>query len=194
MRPANHPHRLHRTLRRAALDYARHGWAVLPGACLTGARFRCERPGCPTVGCHPALDGGAEAASCEVEQVLAWWSRRAFSVLLPTGRTFDVIEAPGQLAAPAARILAEDGLAGPIAVTSDSRWMFFVAVGDRLRPDLYHLRGPIQHAAGSWVPAPPTRYPDGRVRWLAPPGAGDWQVPGSDPVQRALLDAVPLRR
>jgi hypothetical protein len=34
-------------LRRHALRYAAHGWAVTPGACLVDRRFAGGRPGCP---------------------------------------------------------------------------------------------------------------------------------------------------
>ncbi|MBQ1014861.1 DNA primase, partial [Micromonospora sp. M51] len=43
-------------LRRVAIRYAAHGWQVTPGACLARSRFVCGRAGCPTVGCHPALE------------------------------------------------------------------------------------------------------------------------------------------
>ncbi|HEY0697462.1 MAG TPA: DNA primase, partial [Micromonospora sp.] len=43
-------------LRRVAMRYAGHGWDVTPGACLARDRFVCGRAGCPTTGCHPALE------------------------------------------------------------------------------------------------------------------------------------------
>src|SRR5919112_881092 len=81
-------------LRRAALRYAAHGWAVTPGACLRGHRFACDRAGCPIMGCHPAFESWEDDASTDAGQVTHWWRRRPHPVLLATGGAFDVIEVP----------------------------------------------------------------------------------------------------
>src|SRR4051812_48767070 len=75
-------------LRGAALRYAAHGWAVTPGACLGGARFACDRAGCPIMGCHPAIESWEDTASADPARVTAWWRRRPHTVLLATGRSF----------------------------------------------------------------------------------------------------------
>src|ERR1700753_3399074 len=89
--------RQRRRLRRAAMRYAAHGWAVTPGACLDGHRFDCARPGCPIMGCHPAIGSWEDEASADPMRIRAWWRRRPHTVLLATGVAFDVIEAPAAL-------------------------------------------------------------------------------------------------
>ena len=70
---------------------------VTPGACLARSRFVCGRAGCPTVGCHPALEDWEHGASADPARVATWWRDRPHGVLLPTGRAFDVLEVPAHL-------------------------------------------------------------------------------------------------
>ena len=72
-------------LRRAATRYARHGWDVIPGACLAGPRsarsgcFECEEPGCHAVACHPGVADWEAAAAHDVPAVRDWWRELPFS-------------------------------------------------------------------------------------------------------------------
>ncbi|WP_173079245.1 bifunctional DNA primase/polymerase [Phytohabitans rumicis] len=186
-------------LRHAALRYAEHGWDVTPGACLSGARFACARPGCPTMGCHPALEQWEDAATSDHGQVLTWWRRQPHAVLLPTGRAFDVLEVPAHLGLRvlgAARLHAgvvgpgRGQVRGPVAVTPTGRWMLLVRPGDPLRPELDESLDVVRHGAGSWIPAPPTRLPEGPVRWAASPEETRWRLPDSYAVQGMLVDAL----
>jgi hypothetical protein len=188
-------------LRRAALRYADHDWDITPGACLAGSRFICDRLGCPTTACHPALDQWEGRASHDPGQVSEWWRAAPHAVLLATGRAVDVLEAPDRLgvrvlgAAQAHRDIEGPGrgqVHGPVAVTPTGRWMFFVRPGDPLRPELEDQRDVVRHGLGSWVPVPPTRLPDGPVRWVVPPGETRWLLPDSYAVQRLLVDARAL--
>jgi Bifunctional DNA primase/polymerase, N-terminal len=177
-------------LRRAAQRYADRGWRVIPGACLIGDRFVCG-PLCPTVSCHPATDHWEKLAASDLSEVDRWWADAPYSVLLATGYLFDVIEAPARLALPVGR----RGAAGPVAVTPDGRWMFLVTAGDSLRPELAAHLDVVLHGPGSWVPAPPTRTPLGRVRWEVHPAVNGWRLPDPYAVQASLLaDAPPHPR
>jgi hypothetical protein len=138
-------------LRSAALRYARHGWAVTPGACLDGARFACGLPGCPIKGCHPEIESWEDHASTDAHRVQTWWRHRPHAVLLATGRRFDAIEVPAAL---------------------------------RHRLDV------VRHGRGSWIPAAPSRMPDGPVRWAVPPDRAQWALPASGPVQAMLIDVL----
>lgn len=188
-------------LRRAALRYADHEWHVLPGAWLKGSRFSCGRAGCPTIACHPALERWEERASADPDRVAAWWRSRPHAVLLATGHAFDVLEVPAHLGLRvlgAARLLAgvvgpgRGQVRGPVAVTPTGRWMFLVSPGDPLRPELDESLDVVRHARGSWVPAPPTRLPEGAVRWTVPPENTHWRLPDSYAVQAMLVDALGL--
>jgi Bifunctional DNA primase/polymerase, N-terminal len=184
-------------LRRAALRYAAHGWAVTPGASLHGHRFDCGRPGCPIMGCHPAIDSWEDDATADTARVTAWWRRRPYAVLLATGWTFDVVEVPASVGLRVlgairlhADVHAGSDARGPIAVTPSDRWMFLVRPGTPLRPELACQLDVIRHGRGSWIPAAPSRMPDGPIRWAVSPEQAGWRLPGSDVVQDMLVDAL----
>ncbi|WFE41625.1 bifunctional DNA primase/polymerase [Micromonospora sp. WMMD998] len=181
-------------LRRVAVRYALHGWPVTPGACLANRRFVCGRAGCPTVGCHPALEDWDHGASADPARVATWWRSRPHGVLLPTGRAFDVLEVAAHLGrrmlATVATHPAGFGVRGPVLVTPTGRWMFLVRPGDPLRPELEHCFHVVRHGTGSWIPAPPTRLPEGTVRWAVAPEQARWQLPDSYLVQNALVEAL----
>jgi len=186
-------------LRRIAIRYAMHGWPVTPGACLARSRFVCGRAGCPTVGCHPALEEWEYGASVDPARVATWWRSRPHGVLLPTGRAFDVIEAPAYLGQhvleamrpyPAGAGTAVESVRGPVAVTPTGRWMFLVRTGDPLRPELEQCFYVVRHGLGSWIPAPPSRLPEGAVRWAVAPEQVRWRLPDSYLVQNLLVDAL----
>jgi hypothetical protein len=183
-------------LGRAALQYAGHGWYVTPGAYRAGPRFACGRAGCPTTACHPALQYWAEAASRDPHTVAGWWHDTSYSVLLTTGRAFDVLEVPAYLGASAAGPQSAespwraDEVRGPVAVSPTGRWMFLVRPGEPLRPELDGRLDVVRHGRGSWVPAPPTRLLEGAVRWAVPPEKTDWRLPDPYRVQQALVEAL----
>jgi hypothetical protein len=189
----------HVRLRRAALGYSEHGWDVTPGACLAGARFTCGRPGCPTTGCHPALEHWEDAATTDPRRIASWWRTRPYTVLLATGRAFDVLEVPAHLGLRALGLARLHGhvlgparlrVSGPVAMTPTGRWMFLVRPGDPLRPELDCQLDVVRHGPGSWIPAPPTRMPEGTVQWAVNPAEVRWQLPDSYAVQALLVDAL----
>jgi hypothetical protein len=155
----------------------------MPGACLRGDRFTCGT-GCRTVGCHPAAPAWEETATARFDEIDASWRLRAWSVLLPTGRAFDVVDAPEYLGALA-------GPRGPVALTPEGRWMFFVLPGGVLDPDLVRHHKVVQHRAGSWVPAPPMPTPRGRIRWAVAPHETNWRLPRLESVESAMMAALP---
>src|SRR5690242_11700817 len=183
MRPCQLLHRL--PLRRSALRLAARGWHVVPGACLVGTRFDCGEPGCPVASCHPALANWEKAACHDLPTVRRWWRWLPYAVLLATGRTLDAIEVPAALGRSVA-----GGVAGPVAVTPNARWLFLVRPQARLIPELHTQADVVLHGPASWVPVPPTESPDGRVRWEVPPEEYDWRLPDSYTVQQAILRGI----
>jgi hypothetical protein len=172
-------------LRRAALRYAAHGWAVTPGACLVGDRFACGRPGCPVTGCHPAIESWADDASTDPARVARWWRCRPYTVLLATGRAFDALEVP---AAAGRRALGD--ARGPVAVLPDGRCVFLVRPGGALRPELATRLDVLRHGLGSWIPAAPSHTPAGPVRWMITPAQAGWRLPDPAEVQALLLTTL----
>lgn len=178
-------------LRRQAQRYAEHGWAVTPGACLTGHRFDCGRPGCPIMMCHPAMEAWEDTATTDDDLVHRWWRRRPYSVLLVTGRRFDALEVPAALGL---RVLGSARLhragIGPVAVTAAGRWMVLVRPGAPLRSELAHRLDVVRHGHGSWIPAPPSRMLEGPVRWAVPPERTQWSLPDPETVQDLLVESL----
>ncbi len=94
------------SLLRAARDYARHGWPVIPGAwwCSEVGRHICDIPGCVSGGLHPgALDTGlvsplspptnlCDFALTSDQDIRTRWRNHPYAVLMPTGITCDVME------------------------------------------------------------------------------------------------------
>jgi hypothetical protein len=171
-------------MRRAALRYAARGWLVTPGAHpnATG-RFDCGRPGCSIMTGHPALEQWERAATTDPGRVHGWWRRRPYSVLLPTGYGFDAIEVP---AAWGRRVA---GAAGPVAVTGGA-WLFLVRPGERLPSALEHRLDVVRHGVGSWIPAAPSRTPEGATRWIVAPERVGWRLPDAGETHRLLIDAL----
>ncbi|MET0425989.1 MAG: bifunctional DNA primase/polymerase [Actinoplanes sp.] len=187
------------SLRRAALQYAAHGWAVTPGARRIGQRFACERPGCPIMTCHPALESWADTASTDAGVVGAWWRRRPYTVLLATGGAVDALEVPAALGLRAlgmARLHSgllgaeRADVRGPVAVTAGGRWLFLVRPGVPLRSELDHRLDVVRHGRDSWIPVPPNRMIEGPVRWAVAPEQTGWRLPDAAIVQALLVDAI----
>jgi len=176
-------------LRRAAQRYAGHAWPVLPGAYLTGGRFDCGELGCPTISCHPAIRDWEQVATADLTRITTWWQRHEHGVLLATGYGFDVLEIAGT----AGRLVAR-AADGPVAVAPRERWMFLVRPGSDLDPQLADHASVVLHQGGSWIPAPPTPLPGGRVRWAVGPERCDWMLPDAAKVQRAACWALDFDR
>jgi hypothetical protein len=143
------------------------------------------------MGCHPAIESWEDDATADDARVAAWWRRLPHTVLLATGWKFDVLDVPaavGLRALGAAPLLARAG--GPIAVTPAGRWMFLVRPGLALRAELDRCPGVVRHGRGSWVPAAPSRMPEGPVRWAVSPDQAGWRIPEPAGVQAILVDAL----
>ncbi|MCO8274803.1 bifunctional DNA primase/polymerase [Actinoplanes sp. TRM 88003] len=123
-------------------------------------------------------------------------TRGARSVLLATGHRFDALEVPAELGLRtlgAVRLNRRADAHGPVAVTAAGRWLFLVTPGLPLRPTLDHRLDVVRHGVGSWIAAPPSRMPEGPVRWAVPPERTQWRLPGADVVQGLLADALGTR-
>ncbi|AKZ58381.1 hypothetical protein SAM23877_5336 [Streptomyces ambofaciens ATCC 23877] len=175
------------------------GWDVVPGARAAADACSCGRGNCPTPGAHP-LDFAPEVpAGATLDEVSeAWAQYPGASVMLPVGRTFDVIEVAEPAGVRALARLERMGLPlGPVAVTPQGRALFFVAPGAAAElprllyrmgwddPSALDLRG---LGRGTYVTAPPSdRAGLGPVRWLRPPALDSATRP---PAARLLLGTL----
>jgi hypothetical protein len=187
-------------LRRVAMRYAEHDWHVMPGAFLVNAgrvgrhakerRFDCGEAGCRTVACHPALAGWESMPPLSLAAVAEWWRVHPYTVLLATGHAFDVLEVPAALGRAALLGNGYVSARGPVAVAPNGRWMFFVQPGHSLLAELGQQADVVLHSYGSWVPAPPSPQPGGRVRWEIAPDQHNWRPGEPYAVQQLMLDAL----
>ncbi|MBB0243464.1 DNA primase [Streptomyces alkaliphilus] len=187
---------------------ALRGWDVVPGV---RARYRagraecsCGRAACPSPGAHPMdIDASADLtirAGTPLPEALSRWSRTpGASVLIPTGRAFDVLDAPEVAGRAALDRLERLGLpTGPVMSAPDHRLWFLVApgttddqpVGALRTGDGRHLPGTGLRTVGrgGHLTAPPSDHAGrGPVRWLRDPGPGT----EPDPIGgRVLLRAL----
>ncbi|MEU3662031.1 bifunctional DNA primase/polymerase [Streptomyces sp. NPDC032940] len=175
------------------------GWDVVPGARAAAGACSCGRRDCPAPGAHP-LDFAPElpAGATLDEASAAWAEFPGAAVMLPVGRTFDVIEVAEAAGRRALARLERMGLPlGPVAATPEGRAHFFVAPGAAAElprllyrmgwddPTALDLRG-LGH--GTHITAPPSdRGGLGPVRWLRPPALDSATRP---PAARLLLGTL----
>ncbi|MGW2596753.1 bifunctional DNA primase/polymerase [Streptomyces klenkii] len=180
------------------------GWDVVPGARASrtgrpsGAVCSCGAGDCPSPGAHPLSFAPAVPAGSTLDAAAAAWAEvPGAAVLLPVGRSFDVLDVAEAAGRHALVRLERMGLPlGPVALTPDGRALFFVAPGaaqelpqllyrmgwDDARLDLRCL-GPGEH-----VTAPPSDHAGlGPVRWLRPPTL---DTAGRPPQARLLLGTL----
>jgi bifunctional DNA primase/polymerase-like protein len=194
----------------AASGYAALGWPVCPGASpregqprqrhsrdrvpqqrhsqqtRAGHACSCDRVGCPAPGAHPLSPAWKLQATADPTVIGKWWNERPqASILLVTGRSFDVLDIPSAAGLVAIRQLERAGIrSGPVAVSAMERTLFFIATraaeGDEdewwscnldcepeVLPEVTGLRW---HCRDSYVVAPPSRLSNGMAaRWLTEP-------------------------
>ncbi|WP_405805797.1 bifunctional DNA primase/polymerase [Streptomyces sp. NBC_00210] len=174
------------------------GWDVVPGARAASGECSCGAADCASPGAHPLGFAPEVPAGATLDEVTkAWAQLPGAAVLLPVGRTFDILD----VAAPAGRRalvrLERMGLPlGPVTATPDGRCQFFVAPGaaDELPQLLYRMGwddadldlqclGP-----GSHITAPPSDHAGlGPVDWVRPPSLDRAAAP---PQARLLLGTL----
>jgi hypothetical protein len=189
----------------AARRYAELGWPVCQGAELRGrAGMRvagpaghhlpagracsCDRIGCPAPGAHPLSPAWKLKASSDPQVVGQWWTTAPrSSILLVTGRIFDVLDVPAGAGSAALARLGQAGIRpGPVAESAGGRVLFFVASRAAGTEDdewwschldcepetVPAITGLRWHCRDSYVLAPPSALGSGSAaRWLVRPDA-----------------------
>ncbi|WP_422070706.1 bifunctional DNA primase/polymerase [Streptomyces hoynatensis] len=179
-------------------------WDVLPGAWLVSAgpdvRCSCAFAGCDAPGAHPAHADFRGLATGSASAVRRAWARQPrAAVLLPTGRSFDVLDVPETAGCLALARMERTGVAlGPVSAHPQGSMQFFVLPGGAARvPGLLRQLGwpsaglGLRVAGeGGWVAAPPTRVGDrGRVQWVRRPTEANRWLPGVEEVIAPLAYA-----
>ncbi|MEU0302168.1 bifunctional DNA primase/polymerase [Streptomyces sp. NPDC006175] len=174
------------------------GWAVAPGARAAAGVCSCGDPACAAPGAHP-LDFAREVPPGATLGTAsdAWAEVPGASMLLPVGRSFDVLDVPEAAGRRALVRMERMGLPlGPVSVTPTGRTQFFVAPGAAAGlPGLLYRMGWDDAVLdlralgrGAYVTAPPSDLGGlGPVRWLRPPVPDTAAAP---PQARLLLGTL----
>ena len=175
------------------------GWDVVPGARAASGACSCGRTTCTAPGAHPLGFAPPVRAGATLDEVTeAWAEFPGASVMLPVGRSFDVIEVAESAGRHALVRLERMGLPlGPVTATPEGRAHFFVAPGAAAElPSLLYRMGWDVPAAldlrglgpGTHITAPPSDRGDlGPVRWLRSPALDSASPP---PEARLLLGTL----
>ncbi|MCX9190261.1 DNA primase [Carbonactinospora thermoautotrophica] len=199
-----------RAARRAALWYAvNRRWDVAPGThpvprwsglVTSSVGCSCGRPDCRAPGAHPIDPCWLARATDDPTTVEWWWSRYPnASIVLPTGRSFDVIDVPEAAGRRALDRLDRLGVPlGPVAATRTGRYLFFVVPGAREElPALLDWQdwpdidlGLRCHGEGDYVIAPALEpLPRSATWWVRPPGDTNRRLPEAHLVIGTLAHA-----
>lgn len=174
------------------------GWDVIPGARAAAGVCSCGDASCQAPGAHPFDFARVVPAGATLGEVTAAWAQfPGAAVLLPVGRSFDVLEVAEAAGRRALVRLERMGIPlGPVSVTPDGRTHFFVAPGAAARlPELLYRMGWDDAdldlrclGPGSYVTAPPSDHAGlGQVGWLRPPSLDTATRP---PQARLLLGTL----
>ncbi|MEU0371750.1 bifunctional DNA primase/polymerase [Streptomyces sp. NPDC006283] len=174
------------------------GWAVTPGARAVSGKCSCGEAGCPAPGAHPlALALEVPAGATLEEAGKAWADVPGASLLLPVGRSFDILDVAASAGRRAMVRMERMGLPlGPVCATPDGRCQFFVAPGAAAElPRLLYRMGWDDAdldlrclGPGDHITAPPSdRGGLGPVHWLRPPSLDTAAAP---PEARLLLGTL----
>jgi hypothetical protein len=124
----------------AALEYieTRH-WDVVLGTSVQRESglwsCSCGDPRCAQIGAHPAMRDWQKKTSGQPSRAHEWWGvHPQASIILPTGRAFDVLECSEQAGLLAlARLERSGSNPGPVAATPTRRLYFFVLPNSRTK-------------------------------------------------------------
>lgn len=179
-------------LRVQVFELASRGWPVFPGSYPTmdgwvGGDISTGEVG---QGPLPVHRNWRERLSADADEVAGWWAKQPYSVLLATGDGIEAIEVDSDLGRRAAIALRALATPTPIAAAPHGRWYFFTGSGQRLPEELAEARGVTLHSSGSWLPLPPSTFPDGVSHWRVKPQLCGWRLPDPEHVQDALTSGL----
>ncbi|MFG3101770.1 bifunctional DNA primase/polymerase [Streptomyces sp. NPDC048182] len=186
------------SLLQAAVRYAEErGWDVAAGTWTDvvdgDLRCSCGEGACLSPGAHAVRGDWAASAVGGASAVRRLWEERpGAGILLPTGRSFDVVEVPEAAGFLALARLERVGVAlGPVLLAPDRVMRFFVSPGAAGKvPSSLRVLG-----EGAYVVAPPTRVGvRGVVQWVRRPTAVNRWLPDAGELAGALVYAVGASR
>jgi hypothetical protein len=177
-------------VRAAAVDFAEHGWSVLPGTFTLDGHDGWLGKKSGSVGMEPISDSWTTEATTDTDTVLDMWTRRPYSILLLCGNGVDVLQVPETYVQRGIDQLRRSQQLGPIASTPFGTSLLFVKAGTFIKPEVateFHGR---LLGSGSWVALPPTTHGPLPYRWRISPASVNWVLPSGSGVQQAITGAL----
>jgi hypothetical protein len=194
-----------------AVRYAENWlWEVVPGTHLVedeaGTHCSCRAAHCARPGAHPAHQDWRLRASAGPGGVRHWWTvDPQAAILLPLGRSFDVLDVPETAGCLALARMERLGLRlGPVLAAPAEpgrrprRLLFLAPAGTKAKlPELLHRFGwppgrldITGRGEGDWVVAPPSRLgPYGFAQWARPPSTLNRWLPDATELVGSLTYA-----
>lgn len=181
----------------AAMEYAEHGWPVLPGSTWNGRRYQIPGTNRITDGVRPTVP--RNYATTRGSTITEWWGLRGPlvpTVLLRSGLAFDVLSVARPLAELVIKHTAFCNNAGPVAFRPDKgRAYFMVTPGEIPATGFGGDPGEIVlMESGSWILVPPARLSPGvNAVWLVTPEHVGWKLATFEIVRDVLSLVVKNR-
>ena len=150
-----------------ALNYAGRGWKVFPLHSIINGKCSCGRS-CASPGKHPRVKGGFKAATADIAQVTAWWSKwPQANIGIATGGGLTVVDLDGPEGAAELAAMVARHAPVPLTLTAQTGrgyHLYFKAegIGSSAKGKV-HIRG-----EGGYVVAPPSNHISGNAyKWIA---------------------------
>lgn len=181
------------TERRTAIEYAEHGWSVLPGSKWNGHRWMHTERFATTDGLRPTM--ARNYATSDPATVAQWWTRTGPgipSILLRTDATLGAVHVSAPLATQVLRTNAFRDASGPVIFRPDRQCAYFLVCPDEtvVVPEDAPPGAVVPLARGELIAAPPTVTGAGNVTWWHPPQKCDWQPMTARALSAAFRAAV----
>ncbi|MCU1687051.1 MAG: hypothetical protein JWQ81_7790 [Amycolatopsis sp.] len=175
-------------VRSAAVNYAAHGWGVLPGTVWHRGRY--------TLGHAPTVAPGLEPVMLsartlrDAREVWSWFSIAPYAVLARVGEDFDVLTAPATLVCTALDVPGSAVRRCPIILTGTGSANLVITRNSRLRYDLRPVPGVALVPPRAFVALPPTLVDGDTAEWLIAPSEVSYRPGLAGAVQAALAAAA----
>ena len=167
---------------KAAVEYAEHGWWVVPGATWTGSQYVV--PGTNRVLTGPLPYVPRDRATSDVRTVRRWWThdlKQSPAVLLRAGEVFNLVLISESLARYVIATALFRSQPGPVLFRPDTRRAGFVVEPGLIfgstfpRENFSAPSGEVMAMSpGDVIVAPPSLVPNGRVEWWINPRKVEW--------------------
>ncbi len=164
-----------KSMRGAALDYAAHGWPVVPGRLNKDSRLEPIGRARPTT---------------KVSTINRWWQSSNYPILLKVGIFFEAIEVQSAWITKISTLLTRAHESTPILTIEENRSLVFCKSPIEVRSDIQNHSEVVVQPKDSYIMAPPSVVRG--IYWAIGPSECDWHLADSYITQLAILSSRPF--